>query len=469
MSKKTARLLLALLATLALTLAACSGPAEDEPAGDESAPAETSEPATSEATSEEAAEATGQGDGVLTVGTVLPQTGSLASLGPPEEAGAALAVEEINEAGGVLDGDVELLTGDSGDTTTDIANQTVDQHMANGADVIVGAASSGVSMTFIDKVTGAGLVHFSPANTSPDFTEYPDNGLYFRTAPSDVLQGRILGELVIDDGATSVALLALQDPYGEGLLNNVSQTVQESGGEVTDEIVYDPQAQNFDAEVQQLVDSDPDAIVVIGFAESARLFSTLVEQGLGPQEKALYCVDGNVDSAELAEISSEIEGTRCTLPGANAEGDFRERLIEAAGGSLDSFSYGAETYDAIITTALAAAVAESDTGEDIAAELPGVTREGTKCTTYQECADLIESGEDIDYDGASGPIELDDVGDPQVANFQIREYTGDEFTELVEMREASMPGGGEGGEAVCVAVPLTGRRARPARAARRVS
>jgi branched-chain amino acid transport system substrate-binding protein len=443
MSNKTARLL-AVLATLALTLAACGGPSGEEPTDDESAPAETSE-AASEAMSE-TAEATGQGDGVVTFGTVLPETGSLASLGPPEFAGAELAVQEINEAGGVLDGDVELLNGDSGDTTTDIANQTVDQHLANGADVIVGAASSGVSMTFIDKVTGAGVVHFSPANTSPDFTDYPDNDLYFRTAPSDVLQGRVLGELVLDDGASTVGLMALQDPYGEGLLNNVSETVQESGGEVTDEIIYDPQAQNFDAEVQQLVSSDPDAIVVIGFAESARIFSTLVEQGLGPDSKALYCVDGNVDSAELGEISQEIVGTRCTLPGTPAEGDFRDRLVEAAGGSLDSFSYGPETFDAIITSALAAAVAESDVGTDIGAEIPGVTREGTKCTTFEECMGLIEEGEDIDYDGASGPIELDDAGDPQVANMQIREYTGEEFSELVETREASMPGAG-GGEA----------------------
>jgi branched-chain amino acid transport system substrate-binding protein len=435
MSNKTARLL-AVLATLALTLAACGGPSEDEPAASESAPAEASEPA-SEAGSE-AAEATGQGDGVVTVGTVLPETGSLASLGPPEFAGAELAVQEINDAGGVLDGDVELLNGDSGDTTTDIANQTVDQHLANGADVIVGAASSGVSMTFIDKVTGAGVVHFSPANTSPDFTDYPDNGLYFRTAPSDVLQGRVMGELVLDDGAASVGVIALQDPYGEGLLNAVSETVQESGGEVTDEIIYDPQAQNFDAEVQQLVSSDPDAIVVIGFAESARLFTTMVEQGLGPEDKALYCVDGNVDSAELGEIADQIVGTRCTLPGAPAEGDFRDRLVEAAGGSLDSFSYGPEAYDAIVTTALAAAVAESDSGTDIGAEIPGVTREGTKCTSYEECMGLIEEGEDIDYDGASGPIEMSDAGDPQVANFQIREYTGEEFSELVDTREASM-------------------------------
>jgi branched-chain amino acid transport system substrate-binding protein len=442
MSKKTARLL-ALLATLALTLAACSQ-AEEPAGGDESAPAETSEPASepaaSEAGSEAAVEATGLGDGTLTIGTVLPETGSLASLGPPEFAGAELAVQEINEAGGVLGNDVELLNGDSGDTTTDIANQTVDQHLANGADVIVGAASSGVSFTFIDKVTGAGALHYSPANTSPDFTDYEDRGLYFRTAPSDVLQGRVMGELVIDDGNTTVGIIALQDPYGEGLLDNVSQTVTESGGEVAAEIIYDPQAQNFDAEVQQLVSADPDAIVVIGFAESGRLFSTLVEQGLGPDSKALYCVDGNVDSAELAEVSAEIEGTRCTLPGTPAEGDFRDRLIEAAGGSLDSFSYGPETYDAIVTTALAAAIAEADTGEAIAEELPGVTREGTKCTSYEECAGLIEDGEDIDYDGASGPIELDDKGDPQVATFQIREYAGDEFTELADTREASMPG-----------------------------
>lgn len=439
MSKKTSRVL-ALLAMLALVLAACSGAAEQ--AGNDESESATSEPAEmSETGSEAPVEATGADDGTLTIGSVLPETGSLASLGPPEFAGVELAVQEINEAGGVLGNDVESLPGDSGDTTTDIANQTVDQHLANGADVIVGAASSAVTLTFIDKVTGAGVLNYSPANTSPKFTDYPDSGLYFRTAPSDVLQGRVMGELVIDDGATTVGIMALQDPYGEGLLNNVSLTVQESGGEVTDEIIYDPQSQNFDADVQRLVSSDPDAIVVIGFAESGRIFSTLVEQGLGPDNKMVYCVDGNVDSAALAEVSGQIVGTRCTLPGAPAKGNFRDRLeAAAAGGGLDSFSYGPESYDAVITTALAAAVAQSDVGADIAAELPGVTREGTKCTAFKECMDLIDAGEDIDYDGASGPIELDDAGDPQRANFQIREYMGDEFTELVDTKQASMSG-----------------------------
>ncbi len=127
---------------------------------------------------------------MLNIATVLPETGNLAFLGPPEFAGAELAIQEINEAGGVLGAEVTLDQGDSGDTSTDIANQTVDRQLAAGADAFIGAASSGVSFTFIDKLVENCKIHFSPANTSPDFTTYADDDLYFRTAPSDVLQGR---------------------------------------------------------------------------------------------------------------------------------------------------------------------------------------------------------------------------------------------------------------------------------------
>ena len=437
MSKKTARLF-ALLATLALLLAACGGGATEE-AGETEAAA--SEPATSEATSEagteEVPEATGAGDGTLTVGTVLPETGSLAFLGPPEFAGAELAVQDINDAGGVLGNDVVLNQGDSGDTTTDIANQTVDRHIEQGADVIVGAASSAVSFTFIDKVTGAGLVMFSPANTSPDFTDYDDRDLYFRTAPSDVLQGRVLGELMLEEGCATVGMLALQDPYGEGLLNNASETFSSSGGEVTDEIVYDPQAPNFDSEVQGLVSSDPDCIVVIGFEESALILSTMFEQGLGPDQKQIYLVDGNISEALGEQIDASMEGIKGTLPGSVASDEFQNRLGEVDP-NLKDYSYAGETYDTIIVSALAAEVAESDEGTAIGAELVGVTRDGTKCTSFEECKQLIEDGEDIDYDGQSGPIELSDEGDPQQANFQILIYDADNTVSVDEVKEASI-------------------------------
>ena len=121
-------------------------------------------------------EGTRAGDGVFKVGTILPETGSLAFLGPPEFAGAELAIKEINEAGGVLGKPAEYTQGDSGDTTTDLANTTVDRLLAENVDLIVGAASSSVSLTVIDKIAGAGVVQFSPANTSKAFSDYAGQG-----------------------------------------------------------------------------------------------------------------------------------------------------------------------------------------------------------------------------------------------------------------------------------------------------
>ena len=178
-------------------------------------------PSSSAGTSSAAAGQNGA-NGVLTIGTLLPQTGSLAFLGPPEFAGVDLAVKEINAAGGVLGKPITKIDSDSGDTSTNIASSSVDRLLSQKADVIIGAASSGVSKTVIDKIVGAGVVEFSPANTSPDFTNYPDKGLYFRTAPSDVLQGRVLGNLIVEDGNQTVGILALQDAYGTGLSKNIS-------------------------------------------------------------------------------------------------------------------------------------------------------------------------------------------------------------------------------------------------------
>jgi len=158
--------------------------------------------------------------------------GLIRTVTTPEFAGVNLAVKEVNDGGGVLGKPITKIDSDSGDTTTDIASQSVDRLLGQKVDTIIGAASSGVSLTVIDKITGAGVVHFSPANTSPTLTDYNDRGLYFRTAPSDVLQGRVLGDLMLQDGRASVCLLALQDPYGTGLADNVEKSVTGGGGEV---------------------------------------------------------------------------------------------------------------------------------------------------------------------------------------------------------------------------------------------
>ena len=221
----------------------------------------------------------------LVIGTLLPLTGNLAFLGPPEVAGARLAVNDINAAGGVLGQQVQLIEGDSGDASTDTATQTVDRLLQGGVNAIIGAASSGVSLTVIDRITGAGVVQFSPANTSDQFTDYNDNGLYFRTAPPDILQARALSDLIINDGNNTVGIMALNDPYGTGLMENTRQNLIAAGlaEDSIQTLTYDPQAANYDAEIQQMVDFNPDAVVVIGFEESARIIEGLNSQGIGPQ------------------------------------------------------------------------------------------------------------------------------------------------------------------------------------------
>jgi ABC-type branched-subunit amino acid transport system substrate-binding protein len=242
-------------------------------------------------------EATRAGDGVLTIGTLLPETGSLAFLGPPEIAGVKVAIAEINAAGGVLGTDVVLVEGDSGDTSTDTATQTVTRELSQNVDAIIGAASSGVSLSVIDQVVGAGVTMFSPANTSKELSTYPDRGLYFRAAPSDILQGQVLAQVVADDGNSSVVILNLDDSYGNGLAEDFTASFEASGGEVLDTIVYDPQAQTFDAEVGQAAGADADAIILIGFEESSRILATMVEQGVGPNDIPVYGVDGNMGNA----------------------------------------------------------------------------------------------------------------------------------------------------------------------------
>src|SRR5690348_11770488 len=210
----------AVLAAAALALSACGS--------NNNAQTQTKPKATNSATqSASSGGGTTKGDGTLTIGTLLPQTGDLAFLGPPEFAGVQTAVDDINAAGGVLGKQVVQSKADSGDGTPDIAGQSVNGLLANHADVIIGAAASGVSLSVINQITDAGVVEFSPANTSPAFDDpkTDPHNLYFRTAPSDVLQGAVMANMVLQDGHTNVAILARQDSYGELLAAQVAKGI----------------------------------------------------------------------------------------------------------------------------------------------------------------------------------------------------------------------------------------------------
>ena len=383
-------------------------------------------------------------EGQLVLGGILPETGNLAFLGPPEIAGVNLAIQEINEAGGALGQDVVYLPGDSGDNG-EVANATVDRLLAEDVDGFIGAASSGVSLTVIDKITQAGKVHFSPANTSPTFTTYDDNGLYFRTAPSDTVQGAALADTMIADGNASATFLVLNDAYGTGLLEFTQGPFEAQGGVVDLAEIYDPKAENFDDVVSKAVEANSDAIVIIGFDETSKILTGLIEAGAGPADKQIYGVDGNMGNALAAAFSDPtvLAGMRGTLPGVNVEGelaDFRDRLLSVDPGLID-YSYSAESYDATVVMSLAAIVAGSDDGVAVGAAINDVTRGGEKCTTFADCAALLETdpSTDIDYDGVSGPLEFCDPGEPSQASILILEFDAEGALQTVGSVDGSAP------------------------------
>jgi branched-chain amino acid transport system substrate-binding protein len=402
------------MATMSLVLAACSGGDDD---GDEPKASDT-----------ETSAAAPAGDGVLTIGSLLPQTGDLAFLGPPEFAGVDLAIKDINAAGGVLGKDVVNIKADSGDGTPDIASGEVDKLMSNDVDTIIGAAASGVSVSVIDKITSAGLVQFSPANTAAGFDTYEDNGLYFRTAPSDRLQGQVLADLAAADGYTNIAIMARQDFYGEGLAEQVRTTFEEKGGTVSEFLLYSADAENFTAEVNKVAAAKPEALVLVAFEETTKIIPQLIAKGVGPQDLQIYFVDGN--TADYSSEKFDLSGVKGTIPvPAEIDPSFNDKL-KSIDPSLKDFSYGPQSYDATVITALAAIAAGSDNGEAIGGEIVNVTREGTQCSTFEECAKLLEDGEDIDYEGASGPTDMNDTGSPSSGTIGIQLYKGNKYSQV---------------------------------------
>jgi branched-chain amino acid transport system substrate-binding protein len=395
---------IALAGASALVLAGCAGGGTG---GETSAP-----PATEER------------DLTLSIGTVLPQTGSLAFLGPPEEAGVGLAVAEINEAAKGITVEVEY--GDSGDTDNKAYETTVPRLLGNGVQALIGAASSGVTKLFLDQAVGAGVITFSPANTSPDFTTWDDDNLYWRTAPSDLLQGEVLGNLIAEDGNSSLGIIYLNDAYGTGLEAALTETFEGTGGSVVASESYNAGDTNFSAQVSSILAQNPDAIAVIGFEETSTIVPTFVSSGF-PGDK-FYFVDGNL-SQWGEDMPVDIAGSKGTLPGPVLADDFQERLsaqwLEQDGSELTDFSYAGESYDAVVLLALAALAANSTDPADIAGslqEVSGGSGDGEKCDSFSACADIILGGGVADYDGYSGGVAFDESGDPTEATIGIFQY-----------------------------------------------
>jgi ABC-type branched-subunit amino acid transport system substrate-binding protein len=401
----------AVLATASLALTACGSDSSDSASS-------------SSSSSSDSSAAAKKGDGTLTIGTLLPQTGDLAFLGPPEFAGVQTAIDDINAAGGVMGKDVVQVKADSGDGTPDIAGAQTDKLLDANADVVLGAASSSVSLSVIDKITGAGVVQFSPANTSPalDDKKTDPKNLYFRTAPSDVLQGAVMANTLIEDGKTNVAILARQDSYGELLAGQIEKGIKSGGGDVATKQLYSADSTNYTAEINKVAASKPDAIVLVAFDETKKIIPGLIAKGVGPKDQQIYFVDGNTADYSKDFKKGTLTGVKATYPGAELTSDFKSRMSKTDP-KLKDFTYGPESYDATVLSALAAIQAKSDDPTTFAPDIITVSEGGTECSTFKECADLLKKGTDIDYQGVSGPVDMGPTGSPTKATIGIFQYT----------------------------------------------
>lgn len=372
----------------------------------------------------------GQGGGgdtqALKLGYVLPETGQLAFLGPPQIQATKYAVSQINDAGGVLGNDIpEVVGGDEAAPDAQVASNSTDQVLSQNVDAIIGAASSAMSLAIIDKITGQQVVQCSAANTSREFTDYEDNGYYFRTAPSDALQGPVLAQTIVEDGHADVAVVARADDYGRGLANATADALENIGANVVLNTTYDPKAQNFDSTVQKIANAEPDAVALVSFEEGAQVLSGMIEAGVGPDSIGVYGADG-LRSSDLPNLVSEgnpgaIAGMKGTAP-ASINPGFTPELRDFASEDMQEVQFAPQAFDCVTTIALAAQAAESTDPTVFVDEMVGVTKNGQQCSSFEECKNLLDEGADIDYQGVSGPLEFTDVGEPSEARYAIYSF-----------------------------------------------
>ena len=417
--------LLAVLSVFALVASACGNDDDD---GD-SAPPPTAEASAPTATVEadEPADPAAE-DFELVIGSVMPETGALAFLGPPMIVSIDLAVQDIQAAGG----NVRLLTGDSA-TDPDVAPETVNRLLGEGAHVIVGAAASGVSQSFIQTLYDAQIPQCSPSNTSPSFSTQENAAYYFRTVAPDQAVALILADIVASDGATNVAMPARADDWGNALAELLAENFDELG--VGYQVIsYDEDATSFDPTVAAIEEMGADAVVLLSFAEGAQIIRGLLEAGVPPT--AMYGSDGIYDRGlnEMVDPTNPnvLDGFKAIAAGGSDE--YSLRLGALTG---DNVIYGGQAYDCVVVLALAALTAGTTDGPAIFEQVHSVTSGGQKCSEYEECAGLIADGVDIDYDGVSGPLELDAVGDPGFGRYIVAEFIDGELT-IISSQDADL-------------------------------
>lgn len=345
-------------------------------------------------------------------------TGPIETLVPPIHDGAKLAVDQVNEQGGILDGrTLTLLQGDSTCIDTTAASAAADR-MVNSENVtaLVGPLCSGETIAAANTVAiPGGVIIVSPAATSPALSALDDNDLVFRTTPSDAFSGETLAKLLMNKGHDNIAVTYVNNDYGKGFADALAGAFEELGGTVAANEAHEDGKADYRAEIGSLASSGADMLVVLAYVDGSG--QTIVRQALEGGDFAKFAGgDGMIgDSLVTAVGEGRLDGFIGTKIGSSeTPGTALYAEAATAAGMDPAGSFVAQSYDAAFLLALAIQKNGSDSREGLSAALREVSSEPGEVILpgeWEKAKELIAAGTDINYEGASGSHEFDDKGD----------------------------------------------------------
>jgi len=413
----------ALIGVMAIVLAACTS--EESPGA-------------STAGSPSAAASLVAGEPIpMRIGSLNPQSGGLSGIVGALEEALRLGQEEINA---VSDGLVTIDFADDGTSDT-TSSQAVQQFLTGDHNAIIGPAASGNAVAIWDAVNTANMVMCSGTSTGSAFSDEKYNPNHVRTAPSDDIQGPLLGNLIVEDGHTNVAVVWQLTTYGEGFGQATADSLEEAGATLALSEGYDPTQPSFTDLAQKIVSSGAEAVAMITYAEGAQIVLDLESAGFAGQ---IYVADGFVDNVTVDKVGGDatlLEGLRGTYPAvapSSGEATFGDRFTAFAPEGTPTV-YSAHMYDCLATLVLAAQVAQSSDPTVYVDEIIGVTRDGEKCSLVADCLEMVWAGTDIDYEGASGPLDFSPNGEPAVGTYNVIEYNAEGKTDNESEIQGELP------------------------------
>ena len=341
----------------------------------------------------------------IKLGVSLGFTGPLESLAPDMQKGAELAMKEVTDSKLLLDGStVTSVTADSTCVDAAAATAAVERIVSEGIKGIVGGMCSGETIATLEKVAlPNGIVMVSPSATSPALSTIEDQGLFFRTSPSDARQGEVMAEILTERGIKSVAVTFTNNDYGKGLADSFQAAYEAKGGKVTVSSAHDDGKADYSAEVAALAAAGGDALVIAGYVDQggAGILRGSLDTGAF---KTFVFPDGMVSNTLEEKFASEIEGSFGQNP--SSEGEGREKYLEMAkaAGFDGSEAFSAESYDAAALIMLAMAAAKSSDPKvykDKILDVANAPGEKIMPGELAKALEIINGGGDVDYVGAT--------------------------------------------------------------------